>query len=147
MAAVQQGSVLRGASETGSNRWRLCENASGTDLGKKSTSQIALYAFFLTGLMVRRPLNFMLGRVFTQHHCKAAPGRKSRQQADLRLSGPVLVHAKEQNQLCHEQPPLRPYVGCNHADTKTCSGISDELRNTSRMWFASDIILTLYFND
>lgn len=66
MAAVQQGSVLRGASETGSNRWRLCENASGTDLGKKSTSQIALYAFFLTGLMVRRPLNFMLGRVFTQ---------------------------------------------------------------------------------
>lgn len=45
---------------------RLCENASDTDLGKKTASQVALYAFFLTQGMVRRPLNFRFWRVFTQ---------------------------------------------------------------------------------
>lgn len=52
-------------------RPRLCENESGTDLGKKSTSQTALHAFFLTEVMVRRPLNFMSVRVFTQPRPKA----------------------------------------------------------------------------
>lgn len=60
------GAVLRGIATSDDFRLRLCENACSNEVDKKPTSQIALYAFFLTGAMVRRFLNFMLERVFTQ---------------------------------------------------------------------------------
>ena len=66
IACVRPGAVLRGIATSDDFRLRLCENACSNEVDKKPTSQIALYAFFLTGAMVRRFLNFMLERVFTQ---------------------------------------------------------------------------------